>query len=117
MAGLESRNLSLKMWSGRVVLENLSLRQHALMGLVPVHMHTGTIGRLEMVVPWHKLGSLPVVLDLRDVFILASPLNARRQLPEEDEARRWSKKQAMLRTRGVELIRELVERPLVPRIA
>ena len=67
VAGLESRNLSLKMWSGRVLLENLSLRQHALMGLVPVHMHSGTIGRLEMVVPWHKLGSLPVVLDLRVV--------------------------------------------------
>ena len=35
VAGLEKRNLSLKMWSGRVVLENLSLRGDALIGLVP----------------------------------------------------------------------------------
>ena len=32
------------------------------------------IDRLEMVVPWHKLGSLPVTLDLRSVYVLAAPL-------------------------------------------
>ena len=106
--GLEVRNLSLKVWSGRVVLENLSLRQDALIGL-PVRMRTGTIGRLEMVVPWHKLGSLPVTLDLQDVFVLVTPLNEDRWRPEEEAARRWSKKHAALRTRGGEL-RELLEK-------
>ena len=104
VAGLEKRNLSLKMWSGRVVLENLSLRGDALIGM-PVHLHSGHIGRLEMVVPWHKLGSLPVTLDLRDIDILCSPLNEHEWRPDEEEARQWSKKQAALRTRGGELTR------------
>ena len=33
--GLEGRNLRVAVWSGRVVLENLSLRPDALLGLVP----------------------------------------------------------------------------------
>ena len=92
------------------MLENLSLRTDALAGLVPAHLHSGRIGRLEMVVPWHKLGSLPVTLDLRDVSVLCSPLNEHAWQPEEEEARQWSKKQAALRTRGAELTRELLEK-------
>ena len=110
VAGLEKRNLSLKMWSGRVVLENLSLRGDALIGLVPAHMHSGQIGRLEMVVPWHKLGSLPVTLDLQDISLLVSPLNEHAWRPDEEEARQWSKKQAALRTRGLDLTRELLDK-------
>ena len=109
VAGLEKGNVRLKVWSGRVVLENLCLRQDALIGLVPVHMLTGRIDRLEMVVPWHKLGSLPVTLDLRGVYVLATPLNEHSWRPEEEEARTWNKKQAALRTRGGEL-RELLDK-------
>ena len=106
--GLERRNLRLAVWSGRVVLENLSLRPDALLGLVPAKLQVGTIGRLEMVVPWHKLGSMPVSLELHDVYVLATPLNEETSWrPEAEEARRWSKKQAALRTRGGEL-RELL---------
>ena len=92
------------------MLENLSLRTDALAGLVPAHLHSGRIGRLAMVVPWHKLGSLPVTLDLRDVSVLCSPLNERAWQPEEEEARQWSKKQAALRTRGAELTRARLEK-------
>ena len=106
--GLERRNLRLAVWSGRVVLENLSLRPDALLGLVPAKLQVGTIGRLEMVVPWHKLGRMPVSLELHDVYVLAPPLNEETSWrPEAEEARRWSKKQAALRTRGGEL-RELL---------
>ena len=109
VAGLEKGNIRLKVWSGRVVLENLCLRQDALIGLVPVHMVSGRINRLEMVVPWHKLGSLPVTLDLSGVYVLATPLNEHIWRPEEEEARTWNKKAAALRTRGGEL-RELLEK-------
>jgi hypothetical protein len=111
VAGLEKGNVRLKVWSGRVVLENLCLRQDALSGLVPVHMLSGRIGQLEMVVPWHKLGSLPVTLDLRRVDVLAAPLNEHSWRAEEEEARSWGQKQAALRTRGGEL-RELLEKLL-----
>ena len=91
VAGLEKGNVRLKVWSGRVVLENLSLRQDALIGIVPVHMLSGRINRLEMVVPWHKLGSLPVTLDLRGVYVLAAPLNEHSWRPEEEERGRGIK--------------------------
>lgn len=67
--GLEGRNLRVAMWSGRVVLENLMLRPEALSGLFPLHVKEGYIGRIEMVVPWHKLKSLPVTIELHQVRI------------------------------------------------
>jgi hypothetical protein len=75
ITGLEGRNLRVAVWSGRVVLENLTLRPDALVGLLPVGVRAGFVGRIEMSVPWHKLGSSPVTLELHDVFMLAMPLN------------------------------------------
>ena len=75
ITGLEGRNLRVAVWSGRVVLENLHLRPDALVGLLPVGVRAGFVGRIEMSVPWHKLGSSPVTLELHDVFVLAMPLN------------------------------------------
>ena len=75
ITGLEGRNLRVAVWSGRVVLENLHLRPDALIGLLPVGVRAGFVGRIEMSVPWHKLGSSPVTLELHDVFVLAMPLN------------------------------------------
>ena len=65
--GLEGRNLRVAVWSGRVVLENLMLRPEALSGLLPLHVQAGFIGRIEMVVPWHKLKTLPVTIELQQV--------------------------------------------------
>lgn len=64
IAGLEGRNLRLQVWSGRVVLENLRLRPDALLGLLPVSVRIGFVGRIEMVVPWHKLGRRAIRLGL-----------------------------------------------------
>ena len=44
-----------------------------------------------MVVPWHKLSSLPVTLDLQDVYMLATPLNEHAWRPEEEETRSRSR--------------------------
>ena len=97
IAGLEGRNLRVAVWSGRVVLENLHLRPDALVGLLPVGVRAGFIGRIEMSVPWHKLGSSPVTLELHDVFVLAMPLNEAVWTPEEASSFHWVRKQAKLR--------------------
>ena len=81
VTGLDGRSLKLAVWSGRVVLERLTLRPDALLGLLPVHVRAGFVGRIVMVVPWHKLGSLPVTLDLRDVFVLTSRVAALLAMP------------------------------------
>ena len=92
--GLEGRNLRVAVWSGRVVLENLTLRPSALVGLLPVRVRTGFVGRVEMVVPWRKLGSMPVTLVLDRVHVLAGPLNGAQWEQADEEANRWREKQA-----------------------
>lgn len=95
--GLEARNLRVAVWSGRVVLENLVLRPEALSGLLPVHVREGFIGRIEMVVPWHKLKSLPVTIELKHVLVLAEPLNQRAWTDDDEKAHQLAKKRVQLR--------------------
>ncbi|KAL1503648.1 hypothetical protein AB1Y20_012122 [Prymnesium parvum] len=106
--GLEGRNLRVAVWSGRVVLENLMLRPEALAGLLPVHVREGFIGRIEMVVPWHKLRSLPVTIELQQVLVLAAPFNQREWTPSDETAYQLACKRAALHTRKREL-QQLVE--------
>lgn len=95
--GLEARNLRVAVWSGRVVLENLMLRPEALSGLLPVHVREGFIGRIEMVVPWHKLKSLPVTVELQQVLVLAAPLNQRVWTDDDEKAHQAAQKRLQLR--------------------
>ena len=39
----------------------------AIFGRRPLHVQAGFIGRIEMVVPWHKLKTLPVTIELQQV--------------------------------------------------
>ena len=103
--GLEARNLRVAVWSGRVVLENLMLRPEALSGILPVHVREGFIGRIEMVVPWHKLKSLPVTIELQEVLVLAAPLNQRSWTDDDEKAHRATQKRLQLRAYKRELQR------------
>ena len=111
VTGLDGRSLKLAVWSGRVVLERLTLRPDALLGLLPVHVRAGFVGRIVMVVPWHKLGTLPVTVELHDVHVLASPLNEELWTDEQEAAYGWAQKQAKLRAREHE-VQALLERLL-----
>ena len=108
ITGLEGRNLRVAVWSGRVVLENLHLRPDALIGLLPVGVRAGFVGRIEMSVPWHKLGSSPVTLELHDVFVLAMPLNEAGWTAEEVSSFHWRRKQAKLRVQE-RVVQEFLE--------
>ena len=108
ITGLEGRNLRVAVWSGRVVLENLHLRPDALIGLLPVGVRAGFVGRIEMSVPWHKLGSSPVTLELHDVFVLAMPLNEAGWTAEEVASFHWRRKQAKLRVQE-RVVQEFLE--------
>ena len=109
VTGLEGRNLHLQVWRGCVVLENLTLRTDALLGLLPVGVRAGFVGRIEMRVPWHKLGSSPVTLELHDVFVLGLPLNEAGWTPEDVSSFHWVRKQAQLRRQERD-VQEFLER-------
>ena len=57
------QNLSLGAWSGTVVLENLVLKPTALDALdLPLALRRGSIGRLQLEIPWSRLGSKPLTV-------------------------------------------------------
>ncbi len=86
---------------GHIVLQNLEIRktalQHAL-GL-PLFIKVGTIGRVEMRIPWAKLNSEPSQLILDDLFIICGPKSEAPWDSEFEEGRAFERKQATLASR------------------
>ena len=110
--GVEGRNLRVAVWSGKVVLHDVTLRPEALVGLLPVRVCAGFVGRIEMVVPWRELGRLPVTIELRRVHLLALPLNDAGPWSASDVAAySWARKRAKLQ-RGDKAIQQLLSQML-----
>lgn len=82
--GLTEENLKLAVWSGEVVLENLSINKRLLRRLnAPFALRHGVIRRLELVVPWGSLESSPVRVLVDGVFVGLEPLNLSELDPEQ----------------------------------
>lgn len=61
-------------WSGLVVLENLVLKNTLLdMVDVPLTLSHGSVGRLEVRIPWGNLGVDPVTIIVDKIFLLLEP--------------------------------------------
>lgn len=71
IAGLDKNHLSIGVWSGDIVLENAYLRPELvkLLGL-PLILAYGKVTRLHVKVPWTKLNSAPVEVELSGVYVL-----------------------------------------------
>ena len=60
--------------AGTITQENLRLKQEALASLnIPVTIRSGYLKRFHVDVPWSHLSSRPVVVEIEDVFIIATP--------------------------------------------
>lgn len=72
--GLNSQNLKLGVWSGNVVIENVSIKPEVLeMFEIPIALKFSSIGKLSLQVPWSSLSSSPVEVVLEKVFIIIGP--------------------------------------------
>ena len=72
--GLNSQNLKLGVWSGKVVIENVSIKPEVLeMFEIPIALRFSSIGKLSLNVPWSSLSSSPVEVFLEKVFIIIGP--------------------------------------------
>ncbi|KJP85234.1 hypothetical protein AK88_05130 [Plasmodium fragile] len=71
--GIE-RNLHLGVWSGNIVLENLKLKPQIteILDLSFKIIH-GNIGRINIQIPWSKLGKSPVCVLIKNVHIYIKP--------------------------------------------
>lgn len=66
--------VQLGVWSGRIVLENLRLK-NSLFSLVdsPISLSYGYVGRLELRIPWGNLGVDPVVVIIDKIYMVIEP--------------------------------------------
>jgi vacuolar protein sorting-associated protein 13A/C len=67
-------NLQVAAWSGCIILEQLVLKKEALSLLnVPLALTHGSIGRIEIQIPWASLGVDPVIISIEKICLLLEP--------------------------------------------
>ncbi|CDR96405.1 VACUOLAR PROTEIN SORTING-ASSOCIATED PROTEIN domain containing protein, putative [Babesia bigemina] len=65
-----TQNLQLAVWSGNIVLENLTLKTDITEKLaLPFDVHFGKIGRLSLTIPWASLGATPVKVLVDSIYV------------------------------------------------
>jgi hypothetical protein len=66
---------------------------------LPLEVKVGTIGRVELRIPWAKLNSEPTQLLLDDLFIICGPQSEAVWVDDVEAERAFQKKQATLASR------------------
>eukprot|EP00210_Caulerpa_lentillifera_P006209 g5933.t1 len=71
LEGVDESSLKVSVWAGNIFLSNLKLRVEAFDELrFPVSVEAGLLGSLNLKVPWARLGTEPVVLEIDKLFVL-----------------------------------------------
>lgn len=84
--GLTAENLKLGVWSGKIELNNLQLKDSALDQLnLPLKVVKGSLKKLRVKVPWTQLESKPVEVYIEGVYLLAMPLDLSKCTHEESK--------------------------------
>ena len=69
--GLSKDDLSVSLWGGDIVLNDVHIKKDLFKTLQkPLELVYGQIGYLRIKIPWRNLGSQPVVVEVRDVWIV-----------------------------------------------
>lgn len=75
LSGLE--NLTAGFWSGQVEVSNVQIRPDIFHQLdLPFALVSGIVGRLEAKVPWTRLWTESVSVDLQDLVVLVRPISS-----------------------------------------
>jgi vacuolar protein sorting-associated protein 13B len=76
IANIEA-GLSLGMWGGDVILNNLQLRLDALQPILPPHLKLtkGCIGNLSVHIPWASLNNTPVKIAMANIEVELNTTN------------------------------------------
>jgi len=76
-SNIDSKNLSIGVWSGIVKLNNLTVRQDIFKSLgLPFIVLKGIVIKLEMSVPWRSLGSQAVEINLEGFNLIMIPIES-----------------------------------------
>ncbi|CAH0720243.1 unnamed protein product, partial [Brenthis ino] len=85
---LDTENLNVGIFSGNVNLTDLKLKPEALYELdLPIDVKIGTIGKINLQIPWSGLYTQPVMVHIEDVLILVGPAISNSYFDPEREKR------------------------------
>ena len=89
LEGIDSASLRASVWDGDIVLSSLSLKTSALEALqLPVRVLGGSVGVVRVQVPWRKLRTDPIVINIEGLWLLLAPQDSTEQWDEEGERTR-----------------------------
>jgi vacuolar protein sorting-associated protein 13A/C len=75
VSGFDSGNLSLGVWSGNIVIENVSIKPEVFQTMeLPVELVYSYVGRLQIKVPWARLTTQPIEVVLDKVYMVVRPI-------------------------------------------
>ncbi|KAI8644804.1 hypothetical protein BD408DRAFT_104972 [Parasitella parasitica] len=84
VSNLNYSQLKVGIWSGEVTLRDLKLKREALDKFnLPVDVLEGYLGELTLTIPWNNLRGKPVVIHVKDAYVLAVPRNESTMTAEE----------------------------------
>ena len=113
LEGIDSASLRASVWDGDIVLREVSLRTSALEALqLPVRVLGGSVGVVRVQVPWRKLRTDPIVINIEGLWLLLAPQDSTEQWDAEGERLRklaamkqrlevWEEVEAKKNSRGV----------------
>ena len=89
LEGIDSASLHASVWNGDIVLRNVSLKTSALEALqLPVRVLGGSVGVVRVQVPWRKLRTDPIIINIEGLWLLLAPQDSTEQWDEEGERMR-----------------------------
>ena len=73
---LNSDQLDISLFSGKIVLENLKVKNDIFQLLgIPFELQHGTIGRIKLNIPWGKLRSKPLEIEISEICAFVTPVH------------------------------------------
>ncbi|XP_044533949.1 vacuolar protein sorting-associated protein 13A [Gracilinanus agilis] len=86
VVNLDTSQLTLGIWRGVVALKNLEIKENALSELnIPFKVKSGSIGKLDLVIPWTNLYTEPVKAVLEGIYLLIVPSTLMKYDAEKEE--------------------------------
>ncbi|XP_017019677.1 intermembrane lipid transfer protein Vps13-like [Drosophila kikkawai] len=98
---LDRKQLKIGIWGGDVVLQNLKIRENALDELdldLPVKLIYGYVDKLILNIPWKRLYTQPVIVNIEGVYALVTPNSNVRYNPEKEAKREMDLKKKAIAT-------------------
>ena len=101
----DANQLEVGIWNGDVKLKNCKIKKDCLDSLdLPITIEQGILGNLTMQVPWSRLKSSPVKIEIEDIYLLIRPNSWENYDPTDAFEREFNRK--MNKLEELELINQ-----------